>query len=51
VLNNPHIYSPGHISVKAQQMAVFDSMLQSHITEMQEIFQQQLNAKKFKWIK
>jgi len=49
--NNPHTYPPSHISVEAQQMAVFDSMLQSYIAEMQELFQQQFNAEKFKWIK
>ena len=49
--NNPHTYPPSHIPVEAQQMAVFDSMLQSHIAEMQELFQQQFNAEKFKWMK
>jgi len=39
--DNPHTtYPPGHIPVEAQQMAIFDSMLQSCIAEMQEIFQQ-----------
>ena len=49
--NNPHTYPPSHIPVEAQQMAVFDSMLQSCIAEMQELFQQQFNAEKFKWMK
>ena len=49
--NNPHTYPPSHIPVEAQQMVVFDSMLQSHIAEMQELFQQQFNAEKFKWMK
>jgi len=46
--NNPHAYLPSHIPVEAQKMAVFDSMLQSCIAEMQELFQQQFNAEKFK---
>jgi len=37
--NNLHtIYPLGHIPVEAQQMTVFDSILQSHIAKMQEIF-------------
>jgi len=32
--NNPYIYPPGHISVEAQKMAVFNSILQLHIAKM-----------------
>jgi len=49
--DNSHIYPPSYVSAEAQQIAIFDSMLQSRMAEMQESFQQQFNAKKSKWMK